>query len=135
MNYWIFQSVIEQYDLRESLQEGKTVSRRASRYRQQMSPGDVVFFWLGGPDDVRGIYGWGTLLSTPHPTAEGQQFKVDVRYDKRLKTYVSVKRIRQLDELQNILILRAPQATNFILSKDEARAIASLMDPSERPRI
>jgi len=135
MNYWIFQSVVEQYDLRRTLREGTTESWRASRYRQEMSPGDFVFFWLGGPDNFRGIYGWGTLLSTPYPDKNNGEFGVRVRYDRRLKKYVSIMRIRQLDELKDVLILRAPQATNFILSKDEARAIASLMDPGERPQI
>lgn len=135
MNYWIFQSVVEQYDLRRTLWQGATESWRASRYRQQILPGDFVFFWLGGPDSFRGIYGWGTVLSLPYIDTNDGEFGVRVRYDKRLKNYVSIMKIKQLDELKNILILRAPQATNFALSKDEARAIASLMDPGERPQI
>ncbi|HXO30850.1 MAG TPA: EVE domain-containing protein [Candidatus Acidoferrales bacterium] len=58
MNYWIFQSVTERYDLRETLQEGKEETWVISRYWQQMLPGDLVFFWLGGPPAIRGIYGW-----------------------------------------------------------------------------
>ena len=63
MSYWIFQSVIERQDLRVTLQEQKEDTRLASRYRQQMSPDDLVFFWLAGDEDIRGIYGWGILLS------------------------------------------------------------------------
>src|SRR5438128_4335013 len=114
MNYWIFQSVIEQQDLRDRLQEGKEDTRLASRYRQQMSAGDLVFFWLGGPENVRGIYGWGTLLSKPEFTDDRDAYRVRVRYDRRLGTHLPVAKIGLVDQLKNLLILRAPQATNFI---------------------
>ena len=135
MNYWIFQSVVEQQDLRHRLQEGKEDIRLASRYRQQMSTGDLVFFWLGGPDDIRGIYGWGKLLSEPEFNNDRQEYRVRVRYDKRLTDHLRVGQIRAVSELRNLLILRAPQATNFLLSREEARSIASLIDPSQRPEI
>ena len=135
MNYWIFQSVVEQQDLRERLQEGKEDTRLASRYRQQMSVGDLVFFWLGGSDDIRGIYGWGKLLSEPEFKADRQEYRVRVRYDKRLSNHLRVGQIRAVPELKNLLILRAPQATNFILCREEAQSIANLIDPSERPEI
>jgi EVE domain len=135
MNYWIFQSVVEQQDLRHRLQEGKGDTRLASRYRQQMSAGDLVFFWLGGSDDIRGIYGWGKLLSDPEFNDDRQEYRVRVRYDKRLTNHLLVGQIRAVNELKNLLILRAPQATNFILSRAEAKAIANLIDPNERPEI
>ena len=100
---------------------------------QQMSAGDLVFFWLGGPENVRGIYGWGTLLSKPEFTDDRDAYRVRVRYDRRLGTHLPVAKIRLVDQLKNLLILRAPQATNFILSGEEAQAIADLMEPSERP--
>lgn len=58
-----------------------------------------------------------------------------VRYGKRLENYIPIKKILDTNMLQNLLILRAPQATNFLVSKDEAEAIASLMDPHERPQV
>lgn len=134
MNYWIFQSVADQQDLRTRLQEGIEDTRLASRYRQQMSVGDLVFFWLAGPDEIRGIYGWGTLLSEPEYSDERQEYRVRVHYNRRLKTHLPAKRIRQVDTLKDLLILRVPQATNFILSKEEAETIANLIEPSERPQ-
>ncbi len=59
-----------------------------------------------------------------------------LRYDRRLRTYLPVGKIRGVKELKNLLIMRAPQATNFNLSREEARAIANLIEPSsERPEI
>lgn len=133
MNYWIFQAVPERYDLREKLVEGRKVTWYATRYRSHMSPGDIVFFWLGGPGATRGIYGWGRLTSSPYIKTEWESYGVDVKYEKRLKSHVSVREIRSVPDLQGLLILRAPQATNFLLSPQEARAIANLIKPDQRP--
>ena len=134
MNYWIFQSIPERQDLRVTLQEGKEDTRLASRYRQKMMPGDLVYFWLAGPDGIRGIYGWGTLLTSPYFNEQLQQFRVDVRYEKRLKQHLAAEKLKSTEKLNNLMIFRAPQATNFLLSKEEAHAIAELMSSDERPR-
>jgi len=133
MNYWIFQAVPERYDLRDELVEGRKVTWYATRYRSRMSPGDIVFFWLGGPEDIRGIYGWGRLTSSPYAKPEWRSYGVDVEYKKRLKLPVSIREIKSAPDLQDLLILRAPQATNFLLSPQEARAIADLIEPDQRP--
>jgi predicted RNA-binding protein with PUA-like domain len=133
MNYWIFQAVPDRYDLREKLVEGKIVTWYATRYRNQMSAGDVVFFWLGGPSLIRGLYGWGKLTSSPYLKSEWETYGVDVRYEKRFETHVSVTMVKSVPDLANMLLLRAPQATNFLLSFQEARAISDLIDPDQRP--
>ena len=43
-------------DLRIFLVEGLTDVWLASRYQRSMAPGDVVFFWMAGPEEIRGIY-------------------------------------------------------------------------------
>jgi predicted RNA-binding protein with PUA-like domain len=133
MNYWIFQAIPERYDLRERLVEGEKVTWYATRYRSRMAAGDVVFFWLGGAEVIRGIYGWGRLTSSPYMKPEWEAYGVDVRYEKRFKSHVSVRAVKSIPDLQDLLILRAPQATNFLLSSQEARAIASLIEPDQRP--
>ena len=133
MNYWIFQAIPERYDLREKLVEGRKVTWYATRYRSRMLPGDIVFFWLGGPEDIRGIYGWGRLTSSPYIKPEWESYGVDVRYEKRLKSHVSIGKIKSVSDLQGLLILRIPQATNFLLSTQEARAITNLIEPGQRP--
>lgn len=134
MNYWIFQSVTERYDLRETLQEGKEDSWVISRYWQQMLPGDLVFFWLGGPPAIRGIYGWGALTTTPVSDGD-KQYGARVRCDKKLTSYLSVEKIRAVPLLNDISIVRAPQGSNFMLSREEARAIADLIEPEAKPLI
>jgi hypothetical protein len=127
MNYWIFQAVSEKYPLLEKLVEGVAEIWRAPQYRGRMSPDDMVFFWLGGPEKVRGIYGWGRLKSFPYIKPEWEEHVVEVLYEKRLAPYISIHEVKSVRDLQNLLILRAPQATNFPLTLEEARAIVSLV--------
>lgn len=126
MNYWIFQAISERYDLREKLQPGELVTWLATRYRAIMEPGDLVYLWLGGDESMRGIYGHGTLVSHPFPKPEWKTYGVDVQYVERKQAHVPVSAIRKVPGLQGLLILRAPNATNFLLLPEEAQALAAL---------
>ena len=137
MNYWIFQAVPERYDLQDEkiLKEGQTVTWYATRYRSRMSPDDVVVLWLAGPKEIRGIWGMGRLTSSPYIRPEWKSYGVDVKYEQRLKSHVSVTEITSTPALQDLLILRAPMATNFLLSPEEARTLAELIEPDQRPEV
>ena len=83
MNYWIFQAIPERYDLREHFPKDdasdKEATWYATRYRSQMEPGDLVFFWLGGDEQIRGIYGWGHLTSKAYIKKNWDSYGVVVR--------------------------------------------------------
>jgi len=64
-----------------------------------------------------------------------QEFSVDVAYDRKLKNPVLSRRIEEVRPLDDLLILRAPWGTNFILSEDEARELVKLLPEAERPRM
>jgi len=98
-----------------------------------MNPGDIVYFWMSGSPDIRGIYGWGRLASSPYP--RGDKFEVDVIYEKKLSDYVSLDSIRSKEELKNLLILRVAIGTNFLIDRTEAEAIADLINRGERPEV
>ena len=135
MNTWLFQSVPEHYDLRTEFREGAEEMWRASRYRSQIKPGDTVFFWMGGPQDVRGLYGWGEIAGTPRFDPSDDQFEVGVVYRRKLEHPLLASNIRKITPLDQMLIFRAPFGTNFPLSGQEARAIIDLLPVSERPRL
>lgn len=61
MGVFIFQSVPDRYDLREAIRPGKRDTWQATRYRQEMHPGDPVFLWMAGEEEHRGLYGWVAL--------------------------------------------------------------------------
>src|ERR1700722_2910260 len=131
MNYWIFQTT-DRSDV-EDIREGVEDTWRASQNRQQMSEGDLAFFWLGGPPEIRGVYGWGTLLSASQPGDE--QFEVRVRYSKRFASHLSALTIKESNGPESLPILRQPQGTNFILTREEAQGLAAIMQPGERPHV
>lgn len=135
MNAWLFQSVPQEYDLRGALREGLKETWRVSRYRSQMKPGDLVFFWMGGPPDVRGLYGWGVIAGVPSFDPSDKQFGVEVRYHRQLENPLLASKIRGAPALRQMLIFRAPFGTNFALSPLEAGALVDLLPPSERPRL
>lgn len=126
-NAFIFQSIPERFDLREKLQAGKADTWYATRYRNDMTAGDLVFFWLGGEEQFRGIYGWGRLTSDPYMKPAWDSHGVDIVYSVRFKEPILVHKLRHHPKLRNLLILRAPQATNFLITSDEVDALKVLI--------
>lgn len=133
MNYWIFQSVPERYDLREeaNLHEGMEGWWHATRYRTRMTTGDLVYFWMGGSESTRGIYGWGTISSEPFE--EGGGYRVGIRIAKRLPNHIRVDSIRKNPELQNLMILRMAVGSNFLINIREAAAIRLMLPSTLQP--
>lgn len=137
MNCWIFQSTVDRFDLRDpgQFQVGKRDSWAATRYRAEMHPEDLVFFWLAGPSDIRGIYGWGKLTSSPYLMGK-EGYVVDVQYLDRLSEPILVGEIEQSSDLEKLQIIRISIGTNFRIDRKEADAIAELIgDRGTRPEI
>lgn len=128
MNNWIFQSVSSRFDLRieSDFYSGMDGQWDATRYRTKMQPGDRVFFWMGGEEGIRGIYGVGHLTSLPFEDADGH--KVAVHVDKRLRQHVGIARVRQQAALANMMILRIAIGSNFLINDAEAHALQALID-------
>jgi predicted RNA-binding protein with PUA-like domain len=133
MNYWIFQSVPERYDLREetNLHEGLEGSWNATRYRTRMAKGDLIYFWMGGSESERGIYGWGTISSEPFEN--NGEYRVGIRVSKRLPKHIQIDSIRKNPELSNLMILRMAVGTNFLINNREAAALRLMMPPNFQP--
>jgi predicted RNA-binding protein with PUA-like domain len=125
-HYWIFQSRPDRYDLRKDsvLQPGKTEPWIASRYRSLMQPGDMVYFWLSGEPEIRGIYGKGHLISEPY--SRGDEFLVDVQYDEKFTNPITIQEIESRSELREMQIVRIPIGTNFLLEDGEIAALNRL---------
>ena len=127
MNVFVFQSVPERYDLRKVIRVGAKDTWYATRYRNEMHPGDLVFFWMGGDQHFRGLYGWGRLESPPYLKPGWDSHGVDVKYEAKFERPVSSKTLRDDTELSEMLIFRAPQATNFLLSPSQSERLVRLI--------
>jgi predicted RNA-binding protein with PUA-like domain len=135
VSFWIFQSTVKQFDLRTRLKENRKVTWWVKRYLHQMSPGDLVFFWLAGSTKIRGIYGWGTLTSQAYPRDKDLEYGVDAGEVRRLPLPVLATKIRDVPQLKNLLILSNSQGAIFRINEQQAVAIAQLIGPLHRPTI
>ena len=115
MNIFIFQSLPDRLDLRTKLIPGTKDTWYATRYRSEMKAGDLVFFWMGGDDRFRGIYGWGKIISEPYKKSSWDSYGVDVEYIHKFSSPITSSYLKNDPDLKNLLIIRAPQATNFIV--------------------
>ena len=129
---FIFQSQPIRYDLRKVLKPGARVAWVASRYRDFMKPGEIVYLWLAGESKVRGIYGWAEITSKhPQPDANGI-FRVEITYRRNFLSHecgnhLTIDEIRSNNVLASMLILRVPVGTNFLLSDEENVEICQLI--------
>jgi len=129
---FIFQAIPERYDLRTRLKVGDRVSWIASRYRDEMRKGDIVYFWLGGDPAGRGLYGWGVISAEAPKLTEDGGYRVEVEYrrsflDHKPPRHISSEDIRQDPMLRNHLIFRMPVGTNFLLTEEQDRALRALI--------
>lgn len=127
MNFFVFQSIPERYDLREALQPGAKDTWYATRYRTQMQPGDLVFFWMAGDEYFRGLYGWGHITSHPYLEPNWNSHGVDVKYIAKFKKPILAKSIKNDSVLAEMLIFRAPQASNFLLTPEQGKRLLKLL--------
>jgi len=133
MNVFVFQSTPDRYDLRRELHPGMEDTWYATRYQNEMHPGDVVFFWMAGDEHFRGLYGWGHISSAPYLKAGWDSHGVDVKYDVKFARPILARSLRHDAVLADMLIFRAPQATNFFLSDQQAKRLLRLVrDHGER---
>lgn len=128
---FIFQAIPKRYDLRARMKVGIKVSWVASRYRDQMEKGDIVYFWLAGDPADRGLYGWGVISESPE-YYEDRGYRVEVEYrcvflDHRPPKYISAAEIRQDPVLKNHLIFRMSIGTNFLLTDEEDQALQAIV--------
>lgn len=126
-NTFIFQAKKQQGDegdLRIFIVEGLTDIWLAKRHQRIMAPGDVVFFWMAGPPEIRGIYGWGVLISVAELDVEDGAFSVNVRYEQRYGAPLLARDLKNHPRLRMLPVLRNPVGTNFLVPPALARHLA-----------
>lgn len=128
INSFLFQSKPVRYDLRQKLVPSTSDTWYATRYRNEMHPGDFVFFWMAGDPEIRGVYGWGNVESSPYFKPNWDNHGIDVKYEQKFKRAILARSVKEDPVLSKMLIVRAPQATNFLLSQNEAKRLVRLVE-------
>jgi hypothetical protein len=144
---WIFQANPTRFDILNALADPKVTSGfhwHVQRYRREIKPGDTALIWLSGRDG--GIYAIAEVVSEPHllfePSYESRYWIDDEERDVE-KLRVKLKlvrdlsnhplrrdRLKEIDALQKLSILKFAQGTNFKVTDDEWRVIKSLFNKS-----
>jgi hypothetical protein len=80
---WVFQANPKRFDLLQALDAGSTETWSVNQHRQDIQPGDRVWFRLTGP--AAGVYAVGRVTSLPRPEAsEFGDWQVDVTFESRI---------------------------------------------------
>jgi len=127
MAAWIFQARPERYKLEEKLQVDTTETWLVTRYRKEMSRGDIVFFWRAGDRQERGLYGWGRIIDDEATNYKGWGWGIKVVYSCRFENFIPVDEIEREGILDNNLILRMPAGTNFKVTDEELRQLSEMI--------
>lgn len=123
-SHWLFQGNPERYDLRERLVAGEIEAWSVTRYASRIQEGDTVWFWRARE---RALYGWGVVEEAPARTSQGD-IRCRVRYLERFDPPISVEAIQGDPVLASLMVLRAPQGTNFRVTAEESAFLVSLVE-------
>ena len=139
-NFWIFQANPKYYNMVGALEEYLTMDFTVTRYRKEIKPEDTVFIWISGKD--AGIYAIAKTLSSPYvpnypyPTDPFEKvcwnkientMKVDIEILHVLERPLLKNRLIEIPELSKLLIIAAPQVSNFRVSNNQSELLLQLI--------
>ncbi len=131
MAYWLFQSNPKYYRLLDAIKDLEQMPWLVTRYGKEMAIADQVIIWMSGTE--AGIYALAQIIALPEilTTIPDAQYWFDAS---RLqgKTQATIKFTHKLIEqpllkqelkqdpvLKNLLVIRAPNSTNFKVTPEQ----------------
>jgi predicted RNA-binding protein with PUA-like domain len=128
MKVFIFQSLVDRYDLRDKIEPSKKDIWYATRYRNELEVGDIVFFWMGGKKELTGIYGWGKIISEPYHKDNWESYGIDVQYEYKFQSPIHISLLKKDKTLKELMVIRAPIGTNFLVTKEQANRLLQVIE-------
>jgi predicted RNA-binding protein with PUA-like domain len=138
MAYWLFQSNPKYYRILDAIRDLEEMPWLVTRYGKQIAVGDGVLVWMSG--EQAGIYAIAEIVSPPQVLTELPD--LDYWLDSDLtkdKSFVTIRFLRKLlgqplrrTELKqdrilaNLLVIRAPNSTNFKVTLEEWERVRQL---------
>lgn len=137
MAYWIFQGNPKRFtinkdkypdlhDINEYVEKGKVIdwSIRQKHFQNDVRIGDQVFIWRSDGDEPNsgGIIALTEVVSEPYMSANGiPAVELEVKDSRLSKADGMLPRyiLKEIPETERLLILRAPQMTNYKLEETE----------------
>jgi predicted RNA-binding protein with PUA-like domain len=139
MNYWLFQANPNYYRLLDAIKELQEMPWLVTRYAKEIAVGDGVLVWMSGEN--AGIYAIAEVIEPPQILKEipDLDYWIDPNKFKKNRLHVKIRFIRKLigqplrrfelkydRTLQNLLVIRAPNSTNFKVTLQEWERVYQL---------
>ena len=139
MAYWLFQGNPKYYRVLEAIKELKEIPWLVTRYAKDIASSDGVIIWLSGSQG--GIYATAEVIEPAQFLTEipDKKYWVDstralgkqqaiIRFTNKFVESPLLKNQLQEDSvLKNLLVLRAPNSTNFKVSLEEWEQVQKLI--------
>jgi hypothetical protein len=139
MAYWLFQGNPKYYRVLEAIKELEAIPWLVTRYANNIAPSDGVIIWLSGSQG--GIYATAEVVEPAQFLTEipDKKYWVDstralgkqqaiIRFTNKFVESPLLKNQLQEDSvLKNLLVLRAPNSTNFKVSSEEWEQVQKLI--------
>ena len=144
MEYWIFQSVSQKFDLPAALKKApehdNLLAFLVKQHAQEIMPGDTVYLWFGG-NRRPGLYATATVqthpAAIPHEGWQDDYAKVDfppvalrvrLKIKRLLEPPVARREIMEVPEMALTTFVKGnAQGTNFPLTPGQASVIERLI--------
>jgi hypothetical protein len=140
MRYWIFRCNPDLYDIDKRLKfSDPHTTWRVTRYRKEVSPGDLAFIWRGGTH--RGICAAIGIDSYPREMSELEHelpfcTKISTGIEVRVKAhflswrgFIDEETILADPTLTDLSIFGFKQATNYRVTPEQGQRIQALTEP------
>lgn len=139
MAYWLFQGNPKYYRLLDAIAEYDEMPWLVTRYRKEIQVGDGVLIWVAGPQ--AGIYAIAEVIGAPEIKTEitdldhwinqknlrPQKPRADLRFVRKLLGQPLRRSELKFDQiLKNLLVMRAPNSTNFRVTSEEWQRVYQL---------
>ncbi|BAU66950.1 hypothetical protein STA3757_43560 [Stanieria sp. NIES-3757] len=139
MNYWLFQANPNYYRLLDAIKELQEMPWLVTRYAKEIAVGDGVLVWMSGEN--AGVYAIAEVIEPPQILKEisDLDYWLDPNKFKKNRLHVKIRFIRKLigqplrrfelkydRTLQNLLVIRAPNSTNFKVTPQEWERVYQL---------
>lgn len=139
MAYWLFQGNPKYYRVLEAIKELEAIPWLVTRYANNIAPGDGVIIWLSGSQG--GIYATAEVIEPAQFLTEipdkkywvdstralGKQQAIIKFTNKFVESPLLKNQLQEDSVLKNLLVLRAPNSTNFKVSSEEWEQVQKLI--------
>lgn len=139
MAYWLFQGNPKYYKVIQATQDFEEMLWLVTRYGKEIAVGDEVMIWVAGKD--AGIYAIAQIIEPAQFRSEvsdrhywldktriGTKPQAKIRFTKKLLEKPLLRStVKENPVWQNLLVIRAPNSTNYKINPAEWQAVMQLI--------